>query len=248
MSNIVKIIIGIAVVAVLAYAAFAFDIVYKDKIDDFATCAAAGNPVMESYPRQCRDKEGNLYVEEVANEPSGNAMIEVTSPASGSLVASPVSITGKARGGWYFEASFPIQVIGNDGKVLGEGYAQAEGDWMTTGFVPFRASVSFNPGASASGVIRLHKDNPSGLPENAAFVEVPVTFRAEGSATLPQPQCKPTGCSGQICSDQDVVSTCEFRAEYACYRSARCERQANGQCGWTPTASLTSCLANPPRE
>lgn len=51
------------------------------------------------------------------------------------------------------------------------------------------------------------------------------------------------GCSSQICSDQpDVVSTCEYRAEYGCYQSGRCERQTNGSCGWTQTAELTQCL------
>lgn len=34
------------------------------KIADFEDCAAAGNPVMESYPRQCR-ADGVTYVEDV---------------------------------------------------------------------------------------------------------------------------------------------------------------------------------------
>lgn len=57
--------------------------------------------------------------------------------------------------------------------------------------------------------------------------------------------CFVGGCSGQICSDEDgVVSTCEYREEYACYRTARCERQQNGQCGWTETDELNMCLNN----
>jgi hypothetical protein len=56
--------------------------------------------------------------------------------------------------------------------------------------------------------------------------------------------CFVGGCSGQICSDQEgVVSTCEWRADYACYQSATCERQASGECGWTASASLNACLA-----
>lgn len=51
------------------------------------------------------------------------------------------------------------------------------------------------------------------------------------------------GCSAQICSDQpDAVSTCEYRAEYGCYKTARCERQSNNVCGWTKTPALTQCL------
>jgi hypothetical protein len=32
-------------------------------IDSFEECATAGFPIMESYPRQCRDAEENLFVE-----------------------------------------------------------------------------------------------------------------------------------------------------------------------------------------
>ncbi len=57
--------------------------------------------------------------------------------------------------------------------------------------------------------------------------------------------CFVGGCSGHICSDQkDIVSTCEYREEYACYRSTVCERQANGSCGWTQTPTLNACLVN----
>jgi hypothetical protein len=62
-----------------------------------------------------------------------------------------------------------------------------------------------------------------------------------------QAECVKTGCSGQICADENVFSTCEFRPEYACYREATCERQDDGTCGWTETAELSACLANPPQ-
>lgn len=58
--------------------------------------------------------------------------------------------------------------------------------------------------------------------------------------------CKRTGCSGQICADEDRVSDCMFRPEYACYADAECKRQADGACGWTPSAALDACLADPP--
>ena len=59
-------------------------------------------------------------------------------------------------------------------------------------------------------------------------------------------QCYVGGCSGQVCSDRpDVITTCEWRPEYACYHTATCEVQADGQCGWTMTSELQACLANP---
>lgn len=57
--------------------------------------------------------------------------------------------------------------------------------------------------------------------------------------------CKRVGCSGQLCLDinsEDVITTCEFRAEYACYQEAPCERQPDGLCGFTPSLALTTCL------
>lgn len=58
-------------------------------------------------------------------------------------------------------------------------------------------------------------------------------------------ECFIGGCSGQICSDQEhVISTCEAKPEYACYKTAKCERQASGECGWTETAELVACVKN----
>jgi hypothetical protein len=63
-----------------------------------------------------------------------------------------------------------------------------------------------------------------------------------GTAQAGNP-CKPTGCSGTLCSDQDMVSTCIYLPEYDCYKGARCEPQSDGKCGWTQTNELTSCIA-----
>ncbi len=110
-------------------------------ITNFAECAQAGNPVMESYPRQCRSADGRLFVEDV----------------------------------------------------------------------------------------------PAPLPSDGGMV-----FNG----------CAAAGCSGQLCVSADeaanTVTTCEFRAEYACYKEASCEPQADGKCGWTQTKELRQCLASPP--
>ncbi len=62
--------------------------------------------------------------------------------------------------------------------------------------------------------------------------------------------CAVAGCSGQLCVSAEeagnIVTTCEFRSEYACYREASCEPQSNGKCGWTETDQLKQCLSNPP--
>lgn len=66
--------------------------------------------------------------------------------------------------------------------------------------------------------------------------------KAVCTPVAPTAPCVVTGCSGQICADEHRFSTCQYRPEYACYQSATCERQADGQCGWTETPELTACL------
>ena len=58
--------------------------------------------------------------------------------------------------------------------------------------------------------------------------------------------CMKTGCGGTLCAADEQMSTCEFKPEHVCYKAATCERQADGPCGWTQTAELTACIANPP--
>lgn len=134
-TNIIRVIIALAVVAlVILYFKGDFKLPGKS-IANFDECAAAGNPVMESYPRQCRAND-KLFVENV-------------------------------------EA--PTNPIKSNG-------------------------------------------------------------------------CAVAGCSGQLCVDadkaSDIVTTCEYLPEYACYKESSCERQSDGQCGWTQTPALQSCLNN----
>ena len=40
-------------------------IAIDEQIGSFEECAAAGYPIMESYPRQCRINDGTTFVEEI---------------------------------------------------------------------------------------------------------------------------------------------------------------------------------------
>jgi hypothetical protein len=54
--------------------------------------------------------------------------------------------------------------------------------------------------------------------------------------------CQKTGCSGELCADHDIPTACLWTESYACYQTATCARQADGQCGFTQTPALTQCL------
>jgi len=103
-------------------------------------------------------------------------IIKVFSPTSGALITSPMSVTGEARGNWYFEASFPVRLYDANGKELAVIPAQAEGEWMTTNYVPFSVTLNFETPTTPTGTLVLEKDNPSGLPEFDDKVSIPVRF------------------------------------------------------------------------
>ncbi len=106
--------------------------------------------------------------------------IVLESPAPYTTIDSPVTLKGRARGNWFFEASFPINVVNWDGLIIGEGIATADGEWMTSEFVPFTATITYAEDANAysqNGTLILKKDNPSGLPEHDDALEIPIILK-----------------------------------------------------------------------
>jgi len=131
---------------------------------------------MESYPRQCRANSQN-FIEYIGNELEKTNLIKIDSPRPNAVVTSPLEVTGQARGNWYFEASFPVKLLDANGVQLTVIPAQAQDEWMTEEFVPFKATLEFLAPPTATGILVLEKDNPSGLPENDDSLIVPVRFR-----------------------------------------------------------------------
>lgn len=112
---------------------------------------------------------------------TGNAeakkdLIVVTNVTSSQKIKNKFVVKGKARGNWYFEASFPYELRDGNNVVLAQGAAQAQGNWMTTNFVPFSFTLTFTTPTTTTGTLILKKDNPSGLPANDDQLVIPVTF------------------------------------------------------------------------
>jgi hypothetical protein len=54
--------------------------------------------------------------------------------------------------------------------------------------------------------------------------------------------CYVGGASGELCTDSTgAMSTAQYQDYYACFKTARCEKQSDGMCGWTSTAQLIQC-------
>jgi hypothetical protein len=107
---------------------------------------------------------------------AGPDLIEVA-VAPGQTVPNPLTLSGRARGYWYFEASFPARLVDQSGAILAEVPAQAIGDWMTEDFVPFSVTLSYPAQPSGTqGFLILRNDNPSGEPEWDRSITIPVIF------------------------------------------------------------------------
>ncbi len=110
------------------------------------------------------------------NQPNQQSDIVVDFPQPNSPITSPLTIEGRARGTWYFEAVFPIALLDANGNEIARTQGQAQSDWMTSDFVPFKAALEFQNSGTGTGTLVLQNDNPSGLPEKSKKIEIPVSF------------------------------------------------------------------------
>lgn len=120
------------------------------------------------------DTNGKATTTPQVIEPFESENVRITAPLSEERVSRTFTVRGEARGPWYFEASFPVMVRDPQGNVLASTYAQADGEWMTTDFVPFTSNVSITSAYRGLAKLILLKDNPSGLPEHDDSVEIPI--------------------------------------------------------------------------
>lgn len=141
-----------------------------------------GNPTAVKPLSDCGEQvvvvNESIIINEVKNDLADK--IKVDFPTANSIVSSPLIIVGQARGTWYFEASFPVALQDKNGNVLAQGIATAQSDWMVENFVPFIAKLEFTqPVENTEAVLLLKRDNPSGLPEYDATLEMPLILKAK---------------------------------------------------------------------
>jgi len=148
-------------------------------VNNFEECLAANYPILESYPRQCKTPNNKTFVEIIGNMLEKTDLITLSNPLPNQVITSPLVIEGLARGAWYFEASFPVKLYDEDNNLIAETTAHAQSNSLTDDFIPFKAEFSFNYLADTRGTLVLENDNPSGLPENADSLTLPIKFGAK---------------------------------------------------------------------
>ena len=130
----------------------------------------------EKAPEVARDTTPDTTVRRV--QPAAKAgWIELHNPFPGDVIRSPLALEGRAKGPWYFEASFPVYLLNAAGDTIARTPATAQGEWMTENMVFFKATLEFTAPAADSGTLILAKSNASGLPEHDDELRVPIRFR-----------------------------------------------------------------------
>lgn len=180
-----NILLAVLVLVALAVGAYiGYDVGFEKSKKDGATvvavsgfddCVEKSGTVAESYPATCKIGD-KTFVEDIGNELEKADLIKIDSPRPNTKVASPLTVKGEARGSWFFEASFPVELYDANGKLLVVEPAMTSDNWMTDQFVSYEVKLTFKKPTTKTGYLLLNKDNPSGLPENDDFLKVPVKF------------------------------------------------------------------------
>jgi len=136
-------------------------------------------------PTPAPELPGPLETPQVPQEPQAelewhNATIDdirVAQPQAGNSVGRSFTVAGEARGGWFFEASFPMEIRDANGNQLLQGFIEAQGEWMTSEFVPFSTTTRIAGSYTGPATLILHRDNASGLPEHDKSVAIPIVIQ-----------------------------------------------------------------------
>ena len=162
---------------------FIFSLIKENRtsksVSSFEECVSLGYPVIETYPEKCIVK-GKTFERYIGNEVEKNNLIQIEFPRPNDLVQSPLLIKGRARGYWFFEASFGVELRDEENNIISSGFAEAvlseDETWMTEDFINFESELVFSEPITNKGTLVLKKDNPSGLPENDDSLVVPIIF------------------------------------------------------------------------
>lgn len=191
-------------------------------VQDFASCIDAGYVVQITYPESCVTPDKRVFVNElqkaspfssstqkIAQPLTKENIISVESVTPNQIITSPLRISGKARGFWYFEGSFPLELIDASGKRIFMKPVLADGEWLTEDFVPFDSSFTFSNTQATSGTLIFHKDNPGAGVGQGDTLKIPVRFDPEmrNVSIFLYDENKDTDTNGvKQCSEKSLVS------------------------------------------
>ena len=121
-------------------------------------------------------EENAASVEAEKSSEEISELIQRNTPKEGAVIESPLQLSGKAKGYWFFEADAPVKLLDENEELIAETYIQATDDWMTKDWVNFEGNLQFEITSQESGFLVFERANPSGLEENENQYKFPVRF------------------------------------------------------------------------
>jgi len=101
------------------------------------------------------------------------------------------------------------------------------------------------PNPSSEGITNFKECEAAGNPVKESYPRQCTTADGKNfreNVKIEKNLCIVSGCNSEICASEEVNTFCEWKEKYACYKDALCERQLDGECGWTMTEELAQCL------
>lgn len=141
---------------------------------------SAPDPDNRSYAMVVDTMLSSLEPISISEQATIDNLIELETLQPGQTISSPLQVSGRARGPWYFEGTFSVRLADSASSTIAEALAEAQSTWMTEEWVDFVADLEFDSAdveSSAQGYVVLEKANPSGLPQMSQSLVVPVYFQ-----------------------------------------------------------------------
>lgn len=121
----------------------------------------------------------NSFQFKISEKQPVSELIKVSEPLPDLEIQSPITIKGRAKGFWFFEATAPVELVDSKGKEIAQGYIKTDGDWMTKDWVNFSGEMEFEIPDDENGYLVFYRSNPSGEAEHAQMFKMPVTFHSK---------------------------------------------------------------------
>jgi hypothetical protein len=138
----------------------------------FAECAKYF-PVEEGDIRRCTNGAGVVLTEDIGNGPLLRDSIQVTVPAPGDIISTPLYVKGNASAEWFDDDnSIRAEVLDANGIIVGEARLETKNLVQYGRTYQFEGIIKFNrPSYSATGILILNEN------ANQTILRIPVTFK-----------------------------------------------------------------------
>lgn len=84
----------------------------------------------------------------------------IATPAPNARVTSPLTVSGRAPAGWFFENQFPVQLLDAQGAVIAQAPATPRINWTEPGDKDYDATLTFTVTRETPATLVVMQDMP----------------------------------------------------------------------------------------